>query len=326
VAAPSSPDEALSVDFGVFLPVSGRAATHDGLMHAARRAEELGFTSVWAADRIVIPWRIETPYNYNWSGSFFVPPEAAFLEPLTVLAFLAGCTERLQLGVSVLVMPYRDPVYWAKVAATIDQLSGGRFILGVGVGWMEEEFAALGRGHLFERRGRVGDEQLEVLRALLREEHCSFHGEFYDFEDIAFRPKGHDDRGEIPVWVGGEAPPSQRRAGRYGDAWFPYFPRVTPEELGARHRRVQHFAEQAGRDPASVRLNCCLSIEITSEPVDQEPDLLRGSTEQVAERLERFRDLGVEHCALQFLVGRYPQRLEQMQRFSEDVLSRGVLG
>jgi probable F420-dependent oxidoreductase len=313
------------VDFGVFLPVSGRASSRDGLMHAARSAQELGFESVWAADRIVIPWTIETPYAYNWSGSFFVPPKAAFLEPLTVLAFLAGCTEKIKLGVSVLVTPYRDPVYWSKVVASIDYLSQGRFILGVGVGWMPEEFAALGREAIFESRGRVADEHLQIFRTLLRDEHCSHSGEFYEFEDVAFNPKGHDPEAGIPVWVGGEAPPAQRRAGREGDAWFPYFARVTPEELAARYERVCRSATEAGRSADAVSLNCCLAVEITDEPVEQEPDLLRGTTAQVAERLERFGVVGVQHCGLQFLVGRYPQRLEQMKRFSRDVIETGTL-
>jgi probable F420-dependent oxidoreductase len=308
------------VDFGVFLPVSGRAATRGGLIRAAQAAEEYGFTAVWAADRIVIPWKIETPYNYNWSGSFFVPPEAPFLEPLTVLAFLAGATERLRLGISVLVMPYRDPVYWAKIAATLHQLSEGRFILGVGVGWMREEFDALGHGDLFAPRGKVADEHLEILRTLLSEEHASHRGEFYEFSDIAFQPKGR-----IEVWVGGEAKPSQRRAGRLGDCWFPYFPRVTAEEMARRYAYVRQVAEEAGRDPDAVALNCCLSAEITAEDVPQEPDVLRGSPRQVAERLYEFREIGVGHCGLQFLVGRFPERLEQMRRFSEEVIRPGLL-
>src|SRR4051812_2229444 len=192
------------MDFGVFLPVSGRASAPKSLIDAARHAEDLGFQSVWAADRIVIPWTIDTHYAYNWSGAFFVPPEAPFLEPLTALAFLAGCTERLRLGVSVLVLPYRDPVYWSKVVATIDYLSAGRFILGVGVGWMPEEFAALGKADLFHDRGAVADEHLEMFRTLLSEEHCSHEGEHYEFHDIAFQPKGHDPSAGIPVWVGGE--------------------------------------------------------------------------------------------------------------------------
>jgi probable F420-dependent oxidoreductase len=291
------------MDFGVFLPVSGAAATRDGLKHAAATAERLGFSTVWAADRIVIPWRIDTAYAYSWSDKFIVPPEKPFLESMTTLAFLAGATDSIRLGVSVLVAPYRDPVHWAKVAATIDHLSEGRFILGVGIGWMEEEFAALNRSELFAARGRVTDEQLQVARNLFTEEHCSHSGEHYSYEDIAFYPKG-----SVPIWCGGESRAAQRRAGRYGDAWFPYFARVTPEELSERYAHVQQHAD--GRD---VGLHCCLSVEVTGEPVDQEPDRLRGSVDQVAEGISQFADVGVEHLALQFLVGRYPERIAQME-------------
>jgi probable F420-dependent oxidoreductase len=292
------------MDFGVFLPVSGAAATRDGLKHAAATAERLGFSTVWAADRIIIPWQIDTSYAYSWSDKFIVPPEKPFLEAMTALAFLAGATETIRLGISVLVAPYRDPIHWAKVAATIDRLSEGRFILGVGIGWMEEEFTALGRAQLFAARGRVADEQLQVARNLFTEEHCSFDGEYYSYDDIAFYPKG-----AVPIWCGGESRPAQRRAGRYGDAWFPYFARVTPADLRARYEHVLECAADR-----AVGLNCCLSVEVTAEPVEQEPDRLRGSVEQVADAIARFEDVGVEHLALQFLVGRYPERLAQMER------------
>ena len=292
------------MDFGVFLPVSGAACTRAGLTHAAQTAERLGFSTVWAADRIIIPWKIESDYSYSWSGAFIVPPEKPFLESMTALAFLAGATETVRLGVSVLVTTYRDPVHWAKVAATIDWLSEGRFILGVGIGWMREEFEALGRADVFDRRAEVADEQLRVARNLFTEEHCSFDGDYYSYEDIAFYPKG-----SIPVWCGGESRGAQRRAGVYGDAWFPYFARVTPEELARRFENVTRHAD--GRE---VALNCCLSVEVTDEPVAQEPDRLRGTPEQVVGALARFEDVGVQHVALQFLVGRYPERLVQMER------------
>lgn len=298
----------------MFLPVSGAASTRAGLTHAAQTAERLGFTTVWAADRIIIPWKIETDYAYSWSGAFIVPPDKPFLESMTALAFLAGATERIKLGVSVLVTTYRDPVHWAKVAATIDWLSEGRFILGVGIGWMREEFEALGRGAIFRERPRVAEEQLRVARNLFTEEHCSFRGEHYEYADIAFYPKSYD--APIPIWCGGESAGAQRRAGVHGDAWFPYFARVTPEELARRYERVQRAAADAGRDPDEVRLNCCLSVEVTGEPVEQEPDRLRGTPEQVADALERFAEVGVGHCALQFLVGRYPERLAQMERLA----------
>jgi probable F420-dependent oxidoreductase len=302
------------MDFGVFLPVSGAASTRAGLRHAAETAERLGFTTVWAADRIVIPWQIESDYAYSWSGSFIVPPEKPFLESMTALAFLAGATEKIKLGVAVLVTTYRDPVHWAKVASTIDWLSEGRFILGVGIGWMAEEFDALDRSDIFAQRAEVAEEQLRVARNLFSEEHCSFSGKHYSYDDIAFYPKAHNQ--PIPIWCGGESRGAQRRAGVHGDAWFPYFARVTPEELASRYDNVQRFAREAGRDPDAIALHCCLSVEVTDQPVEQEPDRLRGTPEQVADALARFGDVGVEHVALQFLVGRYPQRLVQMERLA----------
>ena len=131
------------MEVGVFLPISGRAASRKTLMQAAQETEALGYDSLWAADRIIIPWQIDTIYPYSKDARFIVPPDRPFFEPLTCLAFLAGCTEKIRLGMSVMVLPYRHPLYWAKIAATIDQLSTGRLILGVGVGWMEEEFAAM---------------------------------------------------------------------------------------------------------------------------------------------------------------------------------------
>jgi len=307
------------MELGVFLPVSGRSASRQTLQEYARRMEAWGFSQVWAAERLVIPWSIETAYPYAEGATFIVPPDRPFLESLTVLAFLAGCTERIKLGVSVLVLPYRHPLHWAKVAATIDLLSEGRFTLGIGVGWMREEFDALNAS--FAERGRVSDEQLQMLRGALTQEHASFEGRYYRFRDIAFLPKGYE-RPRPPIWVGGEGSAAQRRAARYGDAWFPYFVRITPADLGERWRHVRQQAQAAGRDPAEISLNLNLPIEVTDQPVPQQPDRLRGSPEQLLEALQPFAALGVQHLALQFMVPHYPQRLAQIERFAATVLPR----
>lgn len=301
---------------GVFLPISGRAAS-GVLMDAARRMEALGYDSVWAADRIVTPWRIDTPYAYNEDRRFFVPPDAPFLEPLTSLAFLAGGTQRILLGMSVMVLPYRNPLHWAKIATTIDHLSKGRFILGVGVGWMLEEFDALGAP--FKERGAVSDEQLELVGRLWTEERPRFDGRFYRFQEVGFSPKPLQ-RPRIPIWVGGEGAHAQRRAAKYGDAWFPYFVRITPRDLAAGFDNVRRWARETGRDPDRIHLTCCLPIEVTREPVPQEPDRVRGTPAQVAETLRGFRAVGVEHVALQFMVPRWPERLEQIERFAGEAL------
>jgi probable F420-dependent oxidoreductase len=303
--------------YGVFLPVSGRAASRKTLMQAAQQAESLGYDSVWAADRLVIPWKIDTAYPYSKESTFIVPPDRPFFDTMTCLAFLAGCTEKIHLGMSVMVLPYRHPLHWAKIATTIDQLSTGRLIMGVGVGWMEEEFAAMNAP--FKERGAVSDEQLTLLKQLWTEEHITFRGKYYNVDDIAFNPKPYQ-KPRLPIWVGGEGKYAQRRAARYGDAWFPYFVRITPVELAARFQYIRNIAREAGRSPDELTLACCLPIELTPKDAHQEEDYLKGSIEQVSDRLKMFQKAGVTHIGLQFMIPHYPERQEQIERFAKEAL------
>jgi probable F420-dependent oxidoreductase len=303
--------------YGVFLPVSGRAASRKTLMQAAQQAESLGYDSVWAADRLVIPWKIDTAYPYSKESTFIVPPDRPFFDTMTCLAFLAGCTEKIHLGMSVMVLPYRHPLHWAKIATTIDQLSTGRLIMGVGVGWMEEEFAAMNAP--FKERGTISDEQLALLKQLWTEEHITFRGKYYNVDDIAFNPKPFQ-KPRVPIWVGGEGKYAQRRAARYGDAWFPYFVRITPVELAARFQYVREIASEAGRSPDELTLACCLPIELTPKDAHQEEDYLKGSIEQVSDRLKMFQNAGVTHIGLQFMIPHYPERQEQIERFAKEAL------
>src|SRR5438270_2104518 len=252
--------------FGVFLPISGRATGPDTLMEAARSAEALGFDAVWSADRVVTPWQINTRYPYSENHEFIVPPDRPFLDSFTCLAFLAGCTEKLMLGISVLVLPYRHPLYWTRVAASIERLSRGRLIMGVGVGWMEEEFEALGVS--FKDRGRMTDEQLQILSSLWTDEHVSYNGQFYRFQDLAFYPKPVQQP-RIPIWVGGEGSAAQRRTAKYGDAWFPYFVAITPEALTAGYDNVLRLASVAGRDPQQAALTGCRPTQVNPDSVPE---------------------------------------------------------
>ena len=300
---------------GVFLPISGRAAGRGTLMAAARSAETQGFDAVWSADRVVTPWKIETSYPYSENHEFIVPPDRPFLDSMTCLAFLAGCTEKITLGISVLVLPYRHPLYWTRVAASIEQLSSGRLIMGVGVGWMEEEFAALGVP--FKERGRMTDEQLEILSRLWTEEHIDFEGQYYHLGDLAFYPKPAP---RIPIWVGGEGSAAQKRTARYGDAWFPYFVEITPAELRAGYDNVLRLAAEAGRESEKIQLTCCRPIEVTKQAVLQDDRRLRGTPEQLVEALRAYRAIGVEHLALQFMAPRWPDRVEQIEQFAREVM------
>jgi len=302
---------------GVFLPVSGRAAVPEVLTDAARQAETLGYDSVWAAERLVNPWEMKTPYPYKDSQQWFVPADSPFLEPLTCLAFLAGVTEKVSLGISVAVLPYRHPLFTARVATSIDTLSKGRLILGVGIGWMVEEFEALGLS--IKDRAGMSNEQLQIFNLLWKEERPRFEGRYYRFDEVAVSPKPVQ-KPRFPIWTGGESEAAQKRAAKYGDAWFSYFVKITPQELASRFANVRKLAAEAGRDPATVHFCCCRPIDITSAPVPQEEDTLKGTPEQLIEALKRFKEIGVEHMALQFMVGRWPERKEKIEQFGKEVL------
>jgi len=302
---------------GVFLPVSGRAAVPEVLTDAAQQAERLGFDSVWAAERMVNPWDMQTRYPYNATDTWFVPPESPFLETLTALSFLAGVTERISLGASVIVLPYRHPLFTARVATSIDTLSKGRLILGVGIGWMPEEFEALGVP--FKDRAGMSEEQLQIFDLLWSQDRPHFEGRYYQFGEVAVNPRPVQQP-RFPIWIGGESDAAQRRAARHGDAWFSYFVRTTPDELSARFEQVQRWAAEAGRDAGAVRLCSVRPVDVTTEPVPQVPEELRGTPEQLVEALRRFEEVGVEHMALQFHRGRWPERREQIERFGREVI------
>ncbi len=302
---------------GVFLPVSGRAAVPEVLTDAAQQAERLGFDSVWAAERLVNPWSMTTRYPYKANDTWFVPPESPFLETLTALTFLAGVTTKITLGSAVIVLPYRHPLFTARVATSIDTLSKGRFILGVGIGWMPEEFEAL--GVTFKDRAGMSEEQLQIFNLLWAEERPSYKGRYYQFEPVAVNPRPVQQP-RFPIWMGGESEPAQRRAAKYSDAWFSYFVKISAPELAARYGQVREWAAEAGRDPDAVKLCCVRPIELTDEPVPQEEGTLRGTPEQLVEALRPYIEVGVEHMALQFMRGRWPERREQIEKFGQEVI------
>ena len=304
---------------GVFLPVSGRAAGPEVLAAAAQQAENVGYDSVWAAERLVQTWEMNTAYPYKedqkWQG--FVAPDVPFLEPLTVLSFLSGVTKKVGLGISVAVLPYRHPLYTARVATSIDTLSNGRLILGVGVGWMVEEFQALGVAP-FDKRGGMANEQLEIFDKLWKEERPSFQGKYYNFPAVAVRPTPVQ-KPRFPIWTGGESEAAVKRAAKYGDAWFSYHVKITAAELADKYANVKKIAAEIGR-PQPPDLCCCRPIDLTNDPVPQNDEDLIGNPQQLIAALKKFKDIGVKHMALQFIVGRWPERKEKIERFAKEVM------
>jgi len=221
------------VKIGCHLPMYGHVGTRDNVLTFARRIEALGYDSLWASDHVVIPYRIAPHYPYSPDGRFPLTADVPFLEPLTTLALVAGVTERVQLGTSILVLPHRNPVMAAKMCATLDHLSGGRLVLGVGVGWMREEIELLGGN--YDRRGAWSDEALAVMRACWRDTRTAHHGEFLSFDEIGVFPK--PTRGDIPILIGGHTERGLRRVVQHGDGWHAAF--ITPSALQADLARLR---------------------------------------------------------------------------------------
>ena len=259
---------------GVGLPVSGSWATPDRIQQIAVRAEELGYDSLWTFQRLLAFDGIGEPYR-------------SVLDPLLPLAFVAATTWRIRLGVAVFNMPFAPPVLVAKQLATLDVLSGGRVDAGLGTGWNELEFEAVGAS-LGERGARAG-EYVSVLRTLWTEAHPSFDGRFYKIGRAEFAPKPVQPR--IPVLLGGTAPAALRRAGRIADGWVSSS-RADLTQMGDSVRIVREAAEKAGRDPETIRLVCRGAVRLRPDR-DPERPALSGTIEQIRSDLELLEEQGM---------------------------------
>ena len=235
--------------FGMFLPSFGPLASGpDTLLAVAQKAETLGFDSLWVPDHVVIPTTIKSRYPYNESGRFPAAAEASFFEPLSVLGFLAGVTQRVRLGTWVLVLPHRHPIVTAKMFATLDVLSRGRMMLGAGIGWMEEEITLLGAP--FKKRGALSDDYLRAMKELWSNPDPQFTGQFVQFSGIKCEPKPVQQ--PFPVWIGGHSPRAMRRVVEFGDGWV-----AVPKSFAnfqETYATLQVAAEKAGRDMKSIQI------------------------------------------------------------------------
>ena len=294
------------MEIGVHLPHIGPLATREGITAFAQLAEELGFDSLWASDHVVVPRQLRSRYPYSPDGAFPVPPDVPFLEPLASLLFAAGVTQRAKLGTTILVIPMRNPIVTAKQLASLDVLSDGRLILGVGSGWMEEEFQMLGVP--FERRGARTDEYIELFRALWTEENPSFHGKFWQIEEVGFSPKPLQ-RPHPPIWTGGHSPLALRRAGRLADAWHAAY--VGPDRLREQYREVQRHAQEAGRDPASVALTVRTRLPLTDPPA-------------AIEQLQALREVGASHVVAEIFTAELEQARSLLKVLAREVRPQAI--
>jgi probable F420-dependent oxidoreductase len=263
--------------FGVGLPHFRRLASTEAIVTVAQQAEALGFDSVWVSDHIVVPRSAIPRFG------------EVFFEPFTTLAYVAGKTRRIRLGTSVIILPYRHPLFMGKALATLDVLSGGRLIVGAAVGWLAEEFEALGIP--FTERGARSDEALKVMRALWTEAEPRFEGRFFRFSGIKAEPKPLQ-KPHPPIWIGGNSPAAFRRAAEFAGAWHPSHRPV--EEIAAGARQFKALAKARGRDPKSLEIVARAPLRVITNGDAPEPrPLLVGTPEQIVNDIGKYKEAGV---------------------------------
>jgi len=323
------------MQYGVVIPNHGPFGDRGAIRAAIQAAEDLGFHTAWFGDHIVIPDYAKALSHPNW------------FDAVSCCIFGAGATTRLRFGTDVLVLPYRNPVVLSQLLASADQLSGGRLTLGVGVGYISGEFAALGTPP-YARRGAVTDEYLEVLRILWETEGAvSHHGSYVTFDDIHAGPAPLQR--PFPLWVGGNRAPALRRAALLGNGWHPLFP--TPEQYAAGRDRILELRRRHGRTGPFAFSYSCPGVAVLDDDAprtkplgyDDFPDIpaeyryappfptaedgrtrFVGSPREIADDLRAFAAAGVEHVALRFWTGDptmgVPELLAQFERFQSSVV------
>jgi probable F420-dependent oxidoreductase len=263
------------VKVGYFAVGIGPTVNPELVRMVATTAERLGFSTIWAPEHVVLLEEYASKYPYS-SGKFPAPPDIPIADPFTTLAYAAACTTTIRLGTGICLVPEHNPLVLAKTVATVDRLSAGRFIFGVGIGWLAEEFQAL--GITFDRRAQRTREYIEVMRKLWTERRSSHQGEFVNFTSVLSYPKPASEKG-VPVWFGGESGPALRRVAEYGDGWLGF--NLLPDQAAAKIKRIEELLRANGRRRSDVYL----AVSPYTNPTKTDD-------------LKRYRDAGVEEIAL----------------------------
>ena len=291
---------------GIHLPHAGRHATARGVMEVAVAAESAGYGAVWLFDHLFTPTMLGSPYPFAPDGSYPLDPDDPYLDPVALMGVVAGVTDRIEFGTRVLIAAYRPPVVLAKELATIDAVAGGRMVLGVGAGWMREEFDAVGVP--FERRHALLREHVAVMRGAWTDGVASHDGEFYRHVEAGFGPS--PPRGSIPIVLGGYGDLALRRVAEWADGWAavvrneetiknPHVA-VSPDALDERLDKLRAACAEIGRPYEQLR------IVAAASPRD-DPGILRA-----------YADLGVHDCDL-MVWGDAARVIDELHRFADAV-------
>ena len=280
--------------YGFVLP---KLISNEKLLLFVKSVESLGFHSICASDHIVLPIERTNLYPYTDDGSFTASPEDPQLDALILLSFLASHTENIKIGTSVLIAPYRNPILQAKMLASLDVLTGGRVICGLGVGWWKEEFAALQAP--FENRGLATDEYIQIFKTLWQDNEPEFNGETYQFSNIAFFPKPNG----IPIWIGGHTKRAIRRTVKYGDAWHPT--RLTPEKIKEMKLYLDEQCQTHERNTEEITISLKRTLHFTDIGINTNSKLrsqsaLIDSTNKIIEDIKKCAEVGIKQLTFDF--------------------------
>ena len=297
------------MQFGITIPNNWGIEDPKQVLAFGPLAEELGFDSVWVMDHL---------FNNGYIRERL--DDKPYYHPLAVLSHLSATTEKVILGTSVLVLPYHNPVELAKYAATLDQMSGGRVTLGVGVGAMTEEFEALGLS--LRQRGSLTNESIRVMKELWTSEDPVYHSRRWNFQDLKFSPKPVQAP-HIPLWIGGSSPGALRRAATMGDGWHPSG--VDPETYSTGRREIQDLARAAGRQPDDLTWSA--RVEVVAPGVPGNPrTAARGggisgdSPGDMIAGIRAYQDAGVDHVVLALGTGDAGVITEMMEAIARNVI------
>jgi probable F420-dependent oxidoreductase len=315
------------MQIGFNLPVSGPMASAEVMANIAQLGEALGFDYLTLTDHVALPDTSTPGYPYSTTGEFYTPDPGHRVEQLTTAAWVAAKTSRIRIVLAVMVVPHRPAVVTSKMLATIDVLSGGRLVVGIGAGWLKVELDAVSTTP-FAERGAVTDEYMDAMRTIWTQDRPVFHGKYVHIDGLLTDPKPLQ-KPYPPIWVGGESGPSMRRAARIGDAWYPIgsnnahlldtLPRLT-----AGIARIREMTAAAGRDPAAMGV--VYRVKRHGQPAPAATDgnrkLFTGTVANTIEDIAAVRDIGVTAIDFDFEGREAEKSAADMKKFHDEVLSR----
>jgi probable F420-dependent oxidoreductase len=315
------------MQIGFNLPVSGPMASAEVMANIAQLGESLGFDYLTLTDHVALPDTSTPGYPYSTTGEFYTPDPGHRVEQLTTAAWVAAKTSKIRIVLAVMVVPHRPAVVTSKMLATIDVLSGGRLVVGIGAGWLKVELDAVSTTP-FAERGAVTDEYMDAMRAIWTQERPVFHGKYVNIDGLLTDPKPLQ-KPYPPIWVGGESGPSMRRAARIGDAWYPIgsnnahlldtLPRLT-----AGIARIREMTKAAGRDPAAIGV--VYRVKRHGQPAPLATDgyrkLFTGTVANTIEDIAAVKAIGVTALDFDFEGREAAKSAADMKKFHDEVLSR----